>query len=188
MSLFFDSPELRLAGWETRPTQWFQRTNLGINSYSGIQQTTVEILDFSDLHPIRLVEIEVIAKNNRLLFKGETDGNGQVVIPNSFLRGEKGNSPAFLLARSPKHGLSLIEFSDLKKKPRFLIRGRKQEIEQDLYITTDRDWYRNGEEVHFVVVGRDLMLKPLPEYRKILVGVMRASSPFSLVIRLKTSS
>jgi len=161
----FDSPELRLAGWETRPTQWFQRTNLGINSYSGIQQTTVEIRNFSDLHPVRLAEVEVIAKNNRLLFKGEADDNGQVVIPNSFLRGEKGNSPAFLLARSPKHGLSLIEFSDLKKKPRFLIRGRKQEIEQDLYLTTDRDWYRNGEEVHFVVVGRDLKLKPLPEYQ-----------------------
>ena len=106
----FDSPEIILAKWETRPTQWFQRTNSGINSYSGIQQTTVEIRNFSDLQPVRLVEVEVIAKNNRLLFKGETDDNGQVVVPNSFLRGEKGNSPAFLLARSPKHGLSLIDF------------------------------------------------------------------------------
>ena len=58
----------------------------------------------------------MIAKNNRRLFKGETDDNGQVVIPNSFLRGEKGNGPAFLLARSPKHGLSLIEFNDVKKE------------------------------------------------------------------------
>ena len=76
----------------------------------------------------------MIAKNNRLLFKEETDDNGQVVVPNSFLRGEKGNSLAFLLARSHKHGLSLIDLSDLKKKPRFLIRGRKQEIEQHLYL------------------------------------------------------
>lgn len=158
----FRSPQLEQANWENQPTQWFLRSNLGVTLYSGQQESRVEFHRFDNLQPVSEASIEIIANNNRILFTGSSNAEGFLTIPNRYLRGDKGQAPAYLLARTAASDLSLVSLERWQDKPRFLAKGRRPSPVEDVYLTTDRNWYRGGDTIHYALIGRSNTLEPLP--------------------------
>ena len=167
----FQSPKLDLDYWDDVPTQWFMLSDIATQIYSGVQKTDIFLNSFDNLNAIKEVEVEILAANNKKLFSGTTDDAGRVSVPNSLLNGSDGFAPKFIIANSSTDGTTVFQIDTLKTKPRILSGGNEKSYVQDLYLTTDRDIYRQSDKVNFFGVARDLSLKPI------------ANMPVKLILR-----
>ena len=159
----FSSPELDQPRYENRPTQWFAHSDIGITTYSGVEQTLVALMDFKTLDPIAGATVQVLGGNNRELFAATSDGAGRLRIPQSYLAGSGGNAPHLMIVTTERGDFSLLDVANLKSKPRFLEAGRDKAYPQDVYLTVQRELFRVGDDVEFAVIARDLQLEPLAD-------------------------
>ena len=160
----FSSPELAQSTYENRPTQWFAHSDIGITTYSGVEETLVALVDFKTLDPIARAAVQVLGGNNRELFAATSDGAGTVRIPQSYLAGSGGNAPHMMIVTTERGDFSVLEVANLKSKPRFLEAGRDKAYSQDIYLTVQRELFRVGDDVEFAVIVRDLQLEPLADF------------------------
>ena len=167
----FDNKALNLERWESRPTQWFVISNIGITSYSGVNETRLELRDFVNVKEIQNASVQFIAKNNRILYEAKTDKNGNVTVPNSYLEGTDGSAPSYLFVSSKDGDFSILNITDLKSKPHFLSSGMNKSTNLDVYLTTDREMYRPGDVINYMGIGRTLDLKALKDV------------PFNIIVR-----
>lgn len=159
----FSSPELDQPMYRNRPTQWFAHSNIGITTYSGVEETLVALVDFKKLDPIARATVQVLGGNNRELYATTSDGAGTVRIPQSYLAGSGGNAPHLMIVTTERGDFTVLDIADLKSKPRFLEGGRGKAYPQDVYLTVQRELFRVGDDVEFAVIARDLQLEPLAD-------------------------
>ena len=159
----FSSPQIPTDYWDNIPTQWFAVSDLSVQIFKGLTSTNFFINSFTDTQPIKDVSVQIVAKNNRTLFEGTTDANGQLQLSNTLISGSGGFAPEFIFARSKTAGTSIIKISSLDGKPRFLDGGEIKQHSEDVYLTSDRNIYRAGDTLHSFGVIRDLQLDPITD-------------------------
>ncbi|MDA8962834.1 MG2 domain-containing protein [Pseudomonadales bacterium] len=150
----FNSPNLNLSRYSPWPTQWLIRSNLSVSTYHGRNKVDILINRFDSMDALEGVDVEVLAKNNRLLFKGLTDNQGRVNIPQNLISGTGQHAPEFLLARHGDEGIALLDFNASGETLRVGQSGHEKKSNRDIYLTTDRELYRAGETLQYLLIGR----------------------------------
>ena len=155
----FESEELNLGYWDDRPSQWFMVSNIATQIFSGHDYTDIFINQFDTLRSIGDAKIKVVAKNNKTLFEEEFGSDDNIKISNKFLTGSGGFAPEIILISSERHGTTILEVSNLKQKPEILEGGISKLNDHDVYLTTDRNIYRQADTIHAFGSARQLDLK-----------------------------
>ena len=105
--------------------------------------------------PVRGVKLELVAKNNEVLARGESDSSGHVKFNGPIMRGEGNLAPRMLMGYASNGDFAIL---DLDRSPVDLterdIGGREPAQEADAFIYTDRGVYRPGETVHLRAIVR----------------------------------
>lgn len=168
----FNAEALDLGRYENRPTQWFMRSNLGLMTYSGLNETQIVISDFKTLEPVQGADVEIIAHNNRVLFSGVSQSDGTVNVPQPFLAGQGGHAPEYIFIHSEAGDFAVVEALGIKKQPAAFRGGAEKSLPEDVYLTLAREMVRAGEHLDFHAAARSLDLKPLKEFDidAILIG------------------
>ena len=158
----FESEELDRAYWDPIPTQWFMISNIATQIFNGRENTDVFTTQFETLEAIKDASIQVIAKNNKILFRKDLSSDGHIKIPNQYLKGSGGFAPEIIIISSEIEGTTILDVTSLSKKPRILEGGVSKRYDQDVYLTTDRNIYRQSDTIHLFGTARKLDLKPIP--------------------------
>lgn len=159
----FESDDLDLSYYDERPAQWFMVSNIATQIFSGHDFTDIFINQFDTLRPISDAKVRVIAQNNKTLFEDEFGSDDHIKISNKFLKGSGGFSPEIILISSETHGTAILEVSDLTQKPEILQGGARKSDEHDVYVTSDRDIYRQADTIHVFGAARQLDLKAISD-------------------------
>ena len=165
----FESEELNLDYWDYRPTQWFMVSNIATQIFSGHDYTDIFINQFDTLRSIGDANVRVIAANNKTLFEDAFGPDGHIKISNKFLTGSGGFAPEIILISSEQQGTTILEVSDLRQKPEILEGGVSKLNNHDVYLTTDRNIYRQADTVHAFGAARQLDLSSITDEEYALI-------------------
>ena len=139
-----------------RAKRWLIITDLAITTYTGTDGMSATVRSLQSAKPVSGVKIELIARNNEILARGNSDGSGRVNFSGPILRGEGNTSPRMLMAYAPNGDFAIL---DLDRSPVDLterdIGGRSPSQAADAYIYTERGVYRPGETVQITSLVRD---------------------------------
>lgn len=160
----FSSPELGGYYGDTPLVQWVMRSNIGISQYSGVSQSQIFLTRFDDTAPVTNAKVQIIARNNRVLFEGISNDQGMIQVSNDFLNGSSGNAPDLLIVTGQDSETSILRLPELGTHPKFLSSGQEKKHEEDVYITSDRETYRAGDTIHLTGIMRNLKLEPLQNF------------------------
>lgn len=148
-----DKPENE---WDSKATQWFVVSDIGVTTYAGTDGLNVFTRSLSSAKPIAGVELQLLAKNNEVLGTATTDENGRATFTAGLLRGTAALTPAVLAARN---GASDYVFLDMTRAGFDLsdrgVTGRASPGAIDVMTWTERGIYRVGETVHATALARD---------------------------------
>ncbi|HVY87430.1 MAG TPA: alpha-2-macroglobulin [Hyphomonadaceae bacterium] len=157
---FIELEQLNAAGKvpndAARAKRWLVITDLALTTYSGNNGMSATVRSLQSAKPQRGVKMELVAKNNEILARGESDSAGHVKFSGPITRGEGTLSPRMLTAYAPNGDFALL---DLERSPVDLserdIGGRDPAQEVDAFIYTERGVYRPGETVQITSLVRD---------------------------------
>ncbi len=142
--------------YETRATQWFVVSDLGITSFSGDDGVHVLVRSLASAAPVGDVEVRLIAKNNEVLATKTADKAGYVRFEPGLSRGEDGAAPAAITVSDGKgdYGfLDLVQTAfDLSDRG---VKGRVAPGPLDAFVYTERGVYRSGESINATALLRD---------------------------------
>ncbi|HWK65935.1 MAG TPA: MG2 domain-containing protein [Rhizobiaceae bacterium] len=142
--------------WESRATQWFVVSDIGLSTYTGQDGLNVFARSLGTAKPMADVELTLLARNNEVLGKARTDGEGRATFTPGLVRGQGGMVPAVLTA--DKDGSDFV-FLDMARAGFDLsdrgVAGRSAPGALDVYAWTERGIYRAGETVHAAALARD---------------------------------
>jgi len=142
--------------WESRATQWFVVSDIGLATYTGQDGLNVFARSLSTAKPIAGAELTLLAKNNEILGTATTDAEGRVTFTPGLTRGEGGQVPAVLMAKNGDQDFVFLDLSragfDLSDRG---VEGRAAPGALDVYAWTERGIYRVGETVHVSALARD---------------------------------
>ena len=156
-----ESEDLELGYWDDRPTQWFMVSNIATQIFSGHDFTDIFINQFDTLRAVGDANLKVVAANNKILFEDELGDDDHIKISNTFLEGSGGFAPEIILISSKTHGTAILQVSNLRQKPEILKGGISKQVDHDVYLTTDRDIYRQADTMHVFGAARRLNLKTI---------------------------
>ena len=129
--------------------RWLIITDLALTTYSGANGVSTTVRSIQSAKPVRGVRLELIARNNDILARGESDLSGRVKFSGPALKGEGPASPRMIMAYAPNGDFAIL---DLDRSPIDLsesdIGGRDPSKQADAYVYFDRGVYRPGETVH----------------------------------------
>ncbi|MEJ2374124.1 MAG: alpha-2-macroglobulin [Pseudolabrys sp.] len=136
-------------------TQWFIVSDLGLTAYNTHDGIDVFVHSLASAEPDTRVEVRLMARDNEVLGTGSTDTNGFVHFAAGLTRGEGGQSPAAIIART-KGDYAFLSL----KSPAFDLSdrgvgGRQVPKGLDALVFTERGVYRRGETVHVTALLRD---------------------------------
>ncbi len=143
-------------------------TDLSLSCFKTKSHMLVEVRSFKKAHLIQNVHVQLIARNNDILWDGHTNHEGQLIIPVEALNGKGGACPHIITAYFKKdfcfldlskNGLDLTDFS---------IFGQKKNTLHDGFVTTERGFYRPGEHVYVTAFLRDGQKKAIASQPLIL--------------------
>ena len=84
--------------YETRATQWFIVSDLGLTALKGADGVHVLVRSLASAEPVRSVEIRLVARNNEILATKTTDELGHAAFDPGLARGEGGLAPGLVVA------------------------------------------------------------------------------------------
>ena len=160
----FESESIILGRYDTRPTQWLIRSNISVSTYHGQSETRILLSEFDSVQSIPNASLQIIAGNNRVLFDGLSDDNGNLSIPSSILAGKGDHAPRYLIAQRGDNEVAIMEFSAEGARLSTGQDGQLKSERRDLYLTTDRELYRAGETIQFLSLARDIELNVLANH------------------------
>lgn len=140
---------------DTRATQWFVVSDLGLTSFSGPDGVHVLVRSLASAAPVAGVELRLIARNNEILATKASDASGYVRFDAGLGKGQGGMAPGLIVAvQGDDYG-----FLDLKQTAFDLsdrgVKGRIAPTGLDAFVFTERGVYRSGETVHVTSLLRD---------------------------------
>ncbi|ODT30930.1 MAG: hypothetical protein ABS35_05935 [Kaistia sp. SCN 65-12] len=146
----------RSESWNSRATQWFVVSDIGLTTYTGQDGLNVFARSLSTAKPVAGAELTLLAKNNEILGTAATDAEGRVTFNPGVTRGEGGQVPAVLMAKNGEEDFVFLDMSragfDLSDRG---VEGRAAPGALDVYAWTERGIYRVGETVHVSALARD---------------------------------
>ncbi|HYE50821.1 MAG TPA: alpha-2-macroglobulin, partial [Azospirillaceae bacterium] len=165
-----EDARIKTQGWDTKATQWFVVSDLGLTTFSGANGVMAFARSLSSAKPQAGVELRLVARDNRELGKVTTAEDGTARFDPALVQGTGAVAPQVLFAYGPAGDFGFLDLGaegiDLSDRG---VRGRRAPGALDAWIGTDRGVYRPGETVHLsgllrdadanAVAGRTLTLK-----------------------------
>src|SRR5690606_30943816 len=84
--------------WNSKATQWFVVSDIGLSTYAGEDGLTIFARSLASAKPLSGVELQLIARNNEVLGTATTDTQGRAVFTAGLIRGAASLAPAVLTA------------------------------------------------------------------------------------------
>ncbi|WP_340161814.1 alpha-2-macroglobulin family protein [uncultured Hoeflea sp.] len=142
--------------WESRATQWFVISDIGVTTFAGEDGLSVFLRSLDTAKPLGAVSLTLLARNNEVLGEAVTDGDGRATFQPGLIRGQAGLAPAVLLAKGPDGDFVFLDLTragfDLSDRG---VAGRASSGGVDVMAWTERGIYRAGETVHLSALARD---------------------------------
>ncbi|HEX2257537.1 MAG TPA: MG2 domain-containing protein, partial [Afifellaceae bacterium] len=142
--------------WGPAATQWFVVSDLGLSTLSAQDGLHVFVRSLGSAGPVAGVELRLVAANNEILGRAETNADGYARFAGGLIRGTAGSAPALLAAEGPEGDYNLLDLTrpalDLTDRG---VEGLAPPGALDVYLTTERGIYRAGEPVHVTALVRD---------------------------------
>jgi uncharacterized protein YfaS (alpha-2-macroglobulin family) len=139
-----------------RAKRWLVITDLAITTYAGTNGMLATVRSLQSAKPVSGVKLELVARNNEVLARGDTDGSGRVNFSGPIMSGEGNVAPRILMAYAPNGDFAIL---DLDRSPVDLterdIGGRTPAQAADAFVYTERGVYRPGETVQISALIRD---------------------------------
>jgi uncharacterized protein YfaS (alpha-2-macroglobulin family) len=142
--------------WDSRATQWFVVSDIGLSTYTGQDGLNVFARSLGSAKPLADIELTLLARNNEILGTATTNAEGRAIFMPGLTRGEGGMAPAVLTASQGENDFVFLDMTragfDLSDRG---VTGRAAPGALDVYAWTERGIYRAGEEVHVAALARD---------------------------------
>ena len=139
-----------------RAKRWLVITDLAVTTYSGTDGMMATVRSLQSAKPVSGVKLELVARNNEVLARGDSDGSGRVSFSGPIMRGEGNVSPRMLMAYAPNGDFAILDLDraavDLTERD---IGGRTPAQAADAFVYTERGVYRPGETVQISAIIRD---------------------------------
>jgi len=146
----------RSESWQSRATQWFVVSDIGLSTYTGQDGLTVFARSLGSALPMSGIDLTLLAKNNEILGTAKTNAEGRASFNPGLSRGEGGMVPAVLMASNGDEDFVFLDMTragfDLSDRG---VAGRAAPGALDVYAWTERGIYRAGEDVHVAALARD---------------------------------
>jgi uncharacterized protein YfaS (alpha-2-macroglobulin family) len=143
--------------WDTKATQWFVVSDLGLTTYAGTDGLNVFVRSLASAKPIPNIKVTLLAKNNEVLGTATSDADGRVVLSAGLMRGTAAMTPAILTATDGAKDYVFLDMTragfDLSDRG---VTGRAAPGAIDVLAWTERGIYRVGETVHVAALARDI--------------------------------
>lgn len=156
--------------YETRATQWFVVSDLGLTAFQGDEGLDVIVRSLASAKPVEGIEIRLVAKNNDILGTAKTDASGRVGFPAGLSRGTGGMAPGVVVAEDGKGDYGFLDMTaqsfDLTDRGE---KGRTAPNGLDAFVSTERGVYRSGETVNVTTLLRDTRGKAVADMPVTLV-------------------
>ena len=141
--------------WDSRATQWFVVSDIGLSTYAGTDGLHVFARSLGSAKPIVGADLTLVAKNNEILGTARTDAAGRAVFTAGLMRGAAGAVPAVLTAQNNGEDYVFLDMGragfDLSDRG---VTGRPAPGAIDILPWTERGVYRPGETVHATALAR----------------------------------
>ncbi|SOE18802.1 hypothetical protein SAMN05877838_3745 [Hoeflea halophila] len=148
--------------WESRATQWFVITDIGVTTFAGEDGLSVFLRSLDTAKPLGAVSLTLLARNNEVLGEAVTDGDGRATFQPGLIRGQASLAPAALLAKGPDGDFVFLDLTragfDLSDRG---VAGRASGGGVDVMAWSERGIYRAGETVHLSALARDAKAEAL---------------------------
>ena len=142
--------------WREWSLQWLVVTDLGLTSFEGPGGTWVFARSLATGAPLGGVSVELLARNNAVLGRAETDAGGLAQFAPGLTRGTGGDRAAALLASAAAGDFSFLALIgpalDLSERG---VAGRPAPGPLDAFLYSERGVYRPGETVSLAALLRD---------------------------------
>ena len=142
--------------WNSKATQWFVVSDIGLSTYAGQDGLTVFARALSSAQPVAGATLQLLARNNEILGEAVTDARGRATFTPGLMRGTSGLAPAGLTARGADGDFVFLDMTragfDLSDRG---VTGRAAPGAVDVFAWTERGIYRAGETVHAAALTRD---------------------------------
>jgi uncharacterized protein YfaS (alpha-2-macroglobulin family) len=136
--------------------RWLIITDLALTTYTGVDGMSATVRSLQTAKSVSGVKLELVARNNEVLARGNSDGSGRVNFSGPIMRGEGNVAPRMLMAYAPNGDFAIL---DLDRSPVDLterdIGGREPAQAADAFVYTERGVYRPGETVQITSLIRD---------------------------------
>ncbi|MFM2280425.1 MAG: hypothetical protein RLZZ444_2656, partial [Pseudomonadota bacterium] len=143
--------------WDSKATQWFVVSDLGISTYAGTDGLNVFVRSLATAKPLANVTLQLLAKNNEILGTATTDANGRATFDAGLMRGTAAMTPAVITAANADKDYVFLDMTragfDLSDRG---VTGRPAPGAVDVLTWTERGIYRPGETVHVSALARDI--------------------------------
>ncbi|MDQ0423435.1 uncharacterized protein YfaS (alpha-2-macroglobulin family) [Peteryoungia aggregata LMG 23059] len=150
------SPTSVIENWDSRATQWFVVSDIGLSTFAGTDGLHVFARSLASASPLANIELQLIAKNNEILATATTDADGRARFDAGLVRGGAALAPAVIAARSGADDNVFLDMTragfDLSDRG---VTGRPAPGPVDILAWTERGIYRPGETVHAAALARD---------------------------------
>ncbi|MDP2620125.1 MAG: alpha-2-macroglobulin family protein [Hyphomicrobiales bacterium] len=142
--------------WKARATQWFIVSDIGLAGITGSDGLNVFARSLSSAAPLADAALILVARNNEVLGKAQTDAEGHAIFEAGLTRGTGGLAPALVTASGALGDYAFLDLTapgfDLSDRG---VAGREAPQPIDAFLYTERGIYRPGDIVHLVGLARD---------------------------------
>ena len=94
------SPTSANENWDSRATQWFVVSDIGLSTFAGTDGLHVFARSLASASPLANIELQLIAKNNEILATATTDSEGRARFDAGLVRGGAALAPAVIAAHA----------------------------------------------------------------------------------------
>ncbi|MCA0423033.1 MAG: alpha-2-macroglobulin family protein [Proteobacteria bacterium] len=142
--------------YETRATQWFVVSDLGLTAVSGREGVNVFARSLASAKPLGGLDLKLVARNNEILASMKTDSNGFARFAPGLSRGSGGLEPGMVVASDASGDYGFLDLQqtafDLTDRG---VKGRAAAGALDAFIFAERGVYRSTETVHLTTLLRN---------------------------------
>lgn len=149
-------------------------SNIGLLAMMNKDELLVQAFSLKTAEPVEGVSMSLISRNNQEIIKGST-GTGGLWVVQDFTAKKGSYEPAMISARFEGDFNCMVLADNTVETSRFDAGGRYlSDGSYDAYIYGERDLYRPGDSIHYVVLVRDLQWKA-PDGLPVILTVTDAS-------------
>ncbi|HYH20472.1 MAG TPA: alpha-2-macroglobulin [Azospirillum sp.] len=151
--------ELKPGGWDSKATQWFLVSDLGLNTIRGEDGLLVFARSIGTAKPAAGVELRLLARDNTELGKLVTGEDGLARFDGAALHGTGPKAPQALFAARGAGDFSFLDLTTTGAAP-----GAEAAVRPpaDAYLYTGRGIYRPGEAIDLTALLRDADARAIP--------------------------